>query len=333
MDKVKKLFKSKTTSIFLILVAMCILLGILNPNFFKYENLLSVSGVAAYTAIFAFGEMIVILQQGIELSVGSMIGLTSVISCLLITKTNLPLAATIPMTLLVGAFCGAINAALVIFVHLDPYIATMGMSQVLQSVGLLITDARPVMGTGDAYINIGKGTFLKVPICVWIALVVAIILGIILRFTVTGRRAYAVGGNPEAAKFSGINVNAMRFGGYVLAGFLNALSAIIISAKLGAAQGSTGHGYESDAIASAVIGGTAFSGGSGTVFGTIVGACIMAVIRNGLVLLSVSTYLQSMIIGLIIIVAVAIDKFQQIRSQKVAKQFIQEAIESQEKAQ
>lgn len=331
MSAVKKVFKNKEMGIFLILIAMCLIVGIINPAFFKYENLLSVSGVASYTAIFAFGELLVILMGGIELSIGSTIGLTAVLACLMITKTGLPLWLVLILTILSGMCIGFINGFFVNIVGLPPYIATMGMSQVIKSVALLITDARPVMGTGEEYINIGKGTFLKVPICVWIMIVVAVILGIFLRKTVTGRRIYAVGGNPEAARFSGINVLFLKWGSYVIAGGCSALAGIIISAKLGSAQGATGAGYESDAIASTIIGGTAFTGGEGSVFGTVVGACIMAVIRNALVLLSVSVYIQSMIIGLIIIGAVTIDTLRQKAAQKVSKKFIQEAIESQNK--
>jgi len=331
MSAVKKLFKNKEVGIFLILVAMCLIVGIINPNFFKYENLLSVSGVASYTAIFAFGELLVILMGGIELSIGSTIGLTAVLACLMITKTQIPLGIILVLTVMAGMCIGFINGFFVNIACLPPYIATMGMSQVIKSVALLITDARPVMGTGDQYINIGKGTFLKVPICVWIMLVVAILLGIFLRKTVTGRRIYAVGGNPEAAKFSGINVLLLKWGSYVAAGACSAIAAIIISAKLGSAQGATGAGYESDAIASTIIGGTSFTGGEGTIFGTIVGACIMAVIRNALVLLSVSVYIQSMIIGLIIIGAVTIDTVRQKQAQKVSKQFIKEAMDGQKK--
>lgn len=330
MDSVKKLFKQKETGIFLILIAMCLIIGLVNKNFFKYENLISVSGVAAYTALFAFGELLVILMGGIELSIGSTIGLTAVLACLMLTKTNLPMGVILVITVLSGMAVGFINGFFVNVVGLPPYITTMGMSQVIKSVSLLITDAKPVMGVPAEYITIGKGQFLMVPICVWMMIIVAIILGLFLRKTVTGRRIYAVGGNPEAAKFAGVNVILLKWGSYVAAGACSALAAIIISAKLGSAQGATGAGYESDAIASTIIGGTSFTGGEGSVFGTVVGACIMAVIRNALVLLSVSVYIQSMIIGLIIIGAVTIDTLRQKSAQKVSKKFIKEALERQE---
>ena len=325
---VRKFLKNKTTSIFLIFLGMCLVLGIVRPNFFKYENLLSVSGVAAYTAIFAFGELLVILEGGIELTIGSTIGLSGVIACMLITKLSMPIPIACLITLLAGALVGAANAFLVNFIGLPPYIATMGMSQVIKSVALLVTDARPVMGVGADYIWIGKGTLLKIPVCVWILIIVAVALGLFLKKTVPGRQLYAIGGNPEAARFSGINVIKLKSFAYITAGCCSALAGIIISAKLGSAQGATGAGYESDAIASTIIGGTSFTGGIGTVFGTVIGACIMAVIRNALVLLAVSPYIQSMIIGLIIIIAVTIDTLRQRSAQKVSKKFIQEALDA-----
>ena len=325
---IKRFFKSKTTSILMVLVGMCLLLGIANPSFFFYDNLTSVAQVIAYTAIFSFGELMVILVGGIDLSVGAICGLGAVTSCLFIVKCRLPMGVAIILAVLVGAAAGLFNALLVVGIKLPPFVATMATTQIIKSISLLLTNGKPVMGVGADFIAIGKGSFLKIPIAVWILLVVAIVLGIFLNKTVTGRRLYALGGNEEATRFSGINTKKLKALVYMCSGFLAGMAGIIMAAKLGSAQGSTGSGYESDAIASAVIGGASFTGGEGGVCGTIIGAAIMVVIRNALILLRVSTYWQSMIIGLIILVAVSIDQFRRASNEKVEKAFIIEAAET-----
>jgi ribose transport system permease protein len=325
-SKIKSVFKNKTVSMLLILIAMCLLLGILNPKFFLYQNLISLSRVVAYTAIIAIAELFVILIAGIDLSVGAVSGLGAVVSVLLVAKFNVPLIPAILAALAAGTVVGAANGSMVVWLKLPPFIATMGATQIVKSLALILTDARPVLGVGNDFLAISQGSILFVPIAVWILAAVAIVFSIFLNKTVTGRRLYAIGGGQEAAKFSGIKVKKLTLFTYLVSGCMAALCGIILAAKMGSAQGTTGAGYEMDAIASVIIGGASFSGGEGKISGTIIGACIISVIRNALVMLAVSTYFQSMIIGFIIIGAVSIDQFRQYSAARVEKQVIAAAL-------
>lgn len=321
----KKFMKNKTTTIFLVLVGMCIALGLANKSFFLYENLASVARATAYTAILSIGELLVILICGIDLSVGSICGLSAVASALMLAKFGWALVPAILIGLLAGLLVGAVNGLLIVMMKLPPFIATMGTTQIINSVALLLTDGKPVLGLGEKFLFIGQGKVLYLPVAVWILIVVAIIASLFLNKTVTGRKLYALGGGEEAARFSGVRVNLLKFVTYVISGFTAAMCGIILCARMGSAQGSTGSGYQMDAIASCVIGGASMAGGEGNISGTIVGAAIMCVIRNALVMLSVSTYWQSMIIGFIIIAAVMIDQFRRASANRVQKAVIAEA--------
>lgn len=322
---IKRFTKSKTTTIFLVLVAMCLALGIANKSFFMYENLASVARATAYTAILSIGELLVILICGIDLSVGSICGLSAVTTALMLSRFGWALIPAILLGLLAGIAVGIINGGLIVAMKLPPFIATMGTTQIINSVALLLTNGKPVLGLGDQFLFIGQGKFLYLPVAVWILIVVAIIASLFLNKTVTGRKLYALGGGEEAARYSGVRTNLLKFITYIISGFTAGMCGIILCARMGSAQGATGAGYQMDAIASCVIGGASMAGGEGNVSGTIVGAAIMCVIRNALVMLSVSTYWQSMIIGFIIIAAVMIDQFRRASANKVQKARIAEA--------
>lgn len=322
---IKRFMKSKTTTIFLVLVAMCLALGIANKSFFMYENLASVARATAYTAILSIGELLVILICGIDLSVGSICGLSAVTTALMLSRFGWAMIPAILLGLLAGIAVGIINGGLIVAMKLPPFIATMGTTQIINSVALLLTNGKPVLGLGDQFLFIGQGKFLYLPVAVWILIVVAIIASLFLNKTVTGRKLYALGGGEEAARYSGVRTNLLKFITYIISGFTAGMCGIILCARMGSAQGATGAGYQMDAIASCVIGGASMAGGEGNVSGTIVGAAIMCVIRNALVMLSVSTYWQSMIIGFIIIAAVMIDQFRRASANKVQKARIAEA--------
>lgn len=322
---IKRFTKSKTTTIFLVLVAMCLALGIANKSFFMYENIASVARATAYTAILSIGELLVILICGIDLSVGSICGLSAVTTALMLSRFGWALIPAILLGLLAGIAVGIINGGLIVAMKLPPFIATMGTTQIINSVALLLTNGKPVLGLGDQFLFIGQGKFLYLPVAVWILIVVAIVASLFLNKTVTGRKLYALGGGEEAARYSGVRTNLLKFITYIISGFTAGMCGIILCARMGSAQGATGAGYQMDAIASCVIGGASMAGGEGNVSGTIVGAAIMCVIRNALVMLSVSTYWQSMIIGFIIIAAVMIDQFRRASANKVQKARIAEA--------
>lgn len=325
MSIVRRFMKKKTTTIFLVLVGMCLILGLANKSFFNYENLASVARATAYTAILSIGELLVILICGIDLSVGSICGLAAVTSALMVSRAGWLLVPAILLGLASGLLVGAINGGLVVGLKLPPFIATMGTTQIINSVALLLTDGKPVLGLGEDFLFIGQGKFLYIPIAMWIMIVVAIIASLFLNKTVTGRNLYALGGGEEAARFSGIRVSLLKMVTYVISGFTAAMCGVILCARMGSAQGATGAGYQMDAIASCVIGGASMAGGEGNVSGTIIGAGIMCVIRNALVMLSVSTYWQSMIIGFIIIAAVTIDQFRRASANRIQRAIVAEA--------
>lgn len=322
---IRSFLKKKTTTIFLVLVGMCLVLGIANKSFFNYENLASVARATAYTAILSIGELLVILICGIDLSVGSICGLSAVVTAMMLAEFGWALFPAILLGLIAGLVVGVINGALIVTMKLPPFIATMGTTQIINSVALLLTNGKPVLGLGDKFLFIGQGKVLYLPVAVWILIAVAVISSLFLNKTVTGRKLYALGGGEEAARFSGVRTNLLKFVTYVISGFTAAMCGIILCARMGSAQGSTGAGYQMDAIASCVIGGASMAGGEGNVSGTIIGAGIMCVIRNALVMLSVSTYLQSMIIGFIIIAAVMIDQFRRASANRIQKAVIAEA--------
>ena len=329
MDKkesfIKRFMKNKTTTIFLVLVGMCIVLSIANSNFINPKNLASVARAMAYTAILSIGELMVILICGIDLSVGAVCGLSAVTTALMLSKFGWAVFPAIVLGLLMGILVGAINGGFIVALKLPPFIATMGTTQIINSVALLLTNGKPVLKLGDKFLFIGQGSILGLPVAVWILIVVAIIASLFLNKTVTGRKLYALGGGEEAARFSGVRVHLLKFITYIISGFCASMCGIILCARMGSAQGATGAGYEMDAIASCVIGGASMAGGEGNISGTIVGAAIMCVIRNALVMLKVSTYWQSMIIGFIIIAAVMIDQFRRASANKIQKAKIAEA--------
>ena len=321
----RRFLKKKNTTIFLVLVGMCLLLGIANKSFFNYENLASVARATAYTAILSIGELLVILICGIDLSVGSICGLSAVTAALMISKFGWSMYPAMLLALISGLAVGFINGALVVVMKLPAFIATMGTTQIINSVALLLTNGKPVLGLGSDFLFIGQGKVLYLPVSVWIMVVVAVVASLFLNKSVTGRRLYALGGGEEAARFSGVRVEILKLITYIISGISAALCGIILCARMGSAQGATGAGYQMDAIASCVIGGASMSGGEGGVAGTIIGAAIMCVIRNALVMLSVSTYWQSMIIGFIIIAAVMIDQFRRASANRIQKAAIAQA--------
>ncbi len=322
---IARFMKKKGTTIFLILLGMCVALGLANKSFFMYENLASVARSTAYTAILSIGELLVILICGIDLSVGSICGLSAVVSAMMLADCGWGVIPAIIVALIAGLVVGAVNGSLIVSLKLPPFIATMGTTQIINSVALLLTNGKPVLGLGADFLFIGQGKILYLPVAVWIMIAVAIIASLFLNRTVTGRKLYALGGGEEAARFSGVRTDLLKFITYVISGFTAALCGVILCARMGSAQGSTGAGYQMDAIASCVIGGASMAGGEGNISGTIIGAAIMCVIRNALVMLSVSTYWQSMIIGFIIIAAVMIDQFRRASANRIQKAAIAEA--------
>lgn len=293
-----------------ILLALLVIMGgigAVEPNFLSGSNLYLLSRQISFVAIVALGELFVILHGGIDLSVGSIMAFAGMSAAYFMT-----LAIPVPLAVLmgtgVGVVLGAINGALIAYVRIAPFIVTLGMLSFASGVVLGLTKGWPITEIPESFLPLAQGSFLALPIPVWIALAIAVVAHVVLTTTAFGRRTYAMGGNEEATFLSGINVNRIKFILYMISGGCAAIAGIILTARFNSAQADTGKGWELDAIAAAVIGGTALAGGSGSVLGVIIGACIMGVIKNGLVLMRVSSYWQTAIIGVIIVLAVVLER-------------------------
>ena len=288
------------------LFVLCVVLWALTPHFLTVSNLLNVAEQAAIIAIVATGMTFVIITGGIDLSVGSVLAFAGVVMASVLHR-EVPLPVALAVALGTGLCCGLVNGALITVGRLPPFIATLGMMSVARGTALMFTEGRPVSGFSGGFRSLATGELLGIPVAVVIMVGVYLVAHFVLTRTKLGRYTYAIGGNEEAALLSGVNVKLYKAAVYGISGMLSGLAAVLLTARLNSAQPIAGMMYELDAIAATVIGGTSLLGGEGTVVGTLIGALIMAVLRNGLNLLGVSSFIQQVVIGSVIIAAVLID--------------------------
>ena len=293
--------------IVLILLLICIVLSILSPSFLKIQNLVNIFRQVSITGVIAIGMVFVIVTGGIDLSVGSITGMVAMVATSMAHPGQFPLIVPILAGLLAGLAAGAVNGIIIAYGDVPPFITTLGMMTSLRGVALLYNNGRPIIDLSDEYTQIGGGMLGGVPYPVIIFIVVIAVGAVFLKFSKFGRHVYAVGGNEQSAKVSGINVKRIKMSVYIIAGFVSALSGIIISSRVMSGSPAAGEGYEMDAITACVIGGASLSGGEGSVISTVIGALIVGVVNNGLDLLKVSSYWQQIVKGIIIIAAVLID--------------------------
>lgn len=293
------------------LILFSAIVTLINPNFLSISNILNVLRQTSVNAIIAAGMTFVILTGGIDLSVGSVLGLAGAIGATLVTGGQ-NIVVVVIAALLIGAVIGAVNGVVISKGKVQAFIATLAMMTLARGYTLVFTDGRPIgveaSGTADIFGAIGSGYLFGIPIPIYITAVVFISAYYILKHTRFGRYIYAMGGNEEATKLSGINVDQVKIYVYALSGALAALAGIIVTARLSSAQPQAGSGYELDAIAAVVLGGTSLSGGTGNIFGTIVGALIIGILNNSLNLMNVSSYYQLLAKGLVILIAVLLDR-------------------------
>jgi len=288
------------------LIGLCLVLWILTPYFLTVSNLLNVAQQISIIAIIAVGMTFVIITAGIDLSVGSVLAFSGmVIGSVLQAGVALPIA--IFVGLFVGGLSGIVNGVLITYGRLPPFISTLGMMSVARGAARLITKGRPISGFSESFRDLATAEVFNVPLPVLIMAGVYLVAYFVLARTKLGRYTYAMGGNEEAAILSGVNVKAYKIAVYGLCGMLSGLAAIILTARLNSAGPNAGIMYELDAIAATVIGGTSLMGGEGSITGTLIGALIMGVLRNGLNLLGISSYIQDIVIGAVIILAVLMD--------------------------
>jgi ribose transport system permease protein len=288
------------------LLGLCLLLWILTPHFLTVSNALNVMEQTSINAIVAVGMTYVIIAGGIDLSVGSLVALSGVVLAGAL-KAGWSPSLAIAAALVVGAGTGLMNGLIIAFGRLPPFIMTLGMMSVARGAALLVTDGRPISGFDAGFRSLATGRVLGVPAPILLTLAIYLVAHFVLARTRFGRYVYGIGGNEEATRLSGVNVRFHKTMVYVVSGVTSAIAAILLTARLNTAQPIAGIMYELDAIAATVIGGTSLSGGEGGLAGTLIGALTMGVLRNGLNLLGVSSFLQQLVIGVVIIVAVLVD--------------------------
>ncbi|WP_409324092.1 ABC transporter permease [Staphylococcus haemolyticus] len=294
---------------FIGLILLIIVVSILNPSFLDLSNLLNLLRQISINGLIAFGMIFIILTGGIDLSVGSILALSSAFIALMITSGVDPIIALI-IGVLIGFVLGAVNGLLVTKGNMAPFIATLATMTIFRGLTLVITDGNPITNLGDSYLFqlFGKGYFIGIPVPAVTMIIVFVILLIILQKTTFGRHTYAIGGNEVAAKISGIKVNKIKFLIYGISGLMSALAGGILTSRLNSAQPTAGTSYELDAIAAVVLGGTSLTGGKGRIVGTLIGVLIIGVLNNGLNLLGVSSFYQQVVKGVVILIAVLIDR-------------------------
>lgn len=309
-----RIARIKELNIFLALLVLCIFLSTQSDVFLTSNNLLGVARAFSLTAIVAIGQTMVILTGGIDLSVGSVLAFSGITTAMLLAGGS-PLALAMAGGFLVGMGFGLANGLLITKVGLPPFIATLGMLSVGRGLVYVLTNATPITVSRDHafLIQLGQGYVGVVPVPVIIMVIVTIVATIFLTQSTLGRYIYAVGGNEEAARLAGINVTLVKITVYVISSTLAALAGMILVARLISAQPSAGLGFELPVIAASIIGGTSLMGGEGTVLGAVLGAAIMGILDNGMVLLGVNVYAQQAVIGSVILLAVSIDMWQKRR--------------------
>jgi ribose transport system permease protein len=295
------------------LIIVFIFLSIASPVFLSADNLFNVGAQTAVVAVIAIGMTLVIITAGIDLSVGSVAALSGVVGVMMMANLGLPVPLAIIGGTLVGALAGLVNGLLVSVAGLAPFIATLGMLTVARGLVYIVTNAQAIFGAPDSFRLLGQGVIGPIPIPILVIVVVAVAGYIILSRTRLGRYAYAMGSNLEAARLSGIPVRRYLTSVYVISGALAGFGGMIAASRVNSGQPNFGIGLELDVIAAAVIGGASLFGGQGTVLGTLIGAFLIALIRNGAVLLDVSTFYQQVIIGVVIWLAVLWDQYRRRR--------------------
>jgi ribose transport system permease protein len=291
------------------LVLLVLVVSVASPQFRTVANLLSLLRQASINGVIAFGMTCVILTGGIDISVGAMLGLSAMLGAGFM-KGGAPEQIAIPLMLLLGLGLGAINGSLVTFGGLQPFIATLITMTAYRGFCLIYGGGKPISGLGEQPLlnSVGRGDFAGIPVPAWILLLMFALFFFILNKTTLGRRIYATGSNATAARLAGVNIKRTKMFVYGVSGLMSALAGLILLSRLGSAQPTLGSGYEIDAIAATALGGTSMSGGSGKIYGTMVGVLIIAILSNGLNILGVSSYYQDVIKSAVILLAVLSDR-------------------------
>lgn len=306
---IKKMFKMNEVGIAIPLVIISLVVGIINPIFFSIDNLANLLKTTSFQYIIAIAMTFVLIGAGLDLSVGAIVALGGIVTGLCL-RAGVPIVFSFIAGLLLGLIFGFINGLIIVRFKLPSLIATIGTQYIAQGLVLGITHGTPIFPLPEAFNKIGGGEVFGISNVIPIAIALGIIANFVLKHTAFGRAVYAVGGNEETARLSGINVGKIKISTYLLTGVSSALCGVLMAGRLASAQPIAGQGYEFAVISAVIIGGTSMFGGKGSILGTTIGMIMMNVISNGMVLARVSAYWQKVVIGIIIILAVGIDAYK-----------------------
>ncbi len=312
ISNLKKVMKIKESGVLLILIMIMLISGIISENFFSAYNIIILFRSLAFLGLVALGESIVILTGEIDLSVGSVAGFSGIITGFALAYWNLPPVIAFLVGIIIGILCGLINGTIISKLKVSSLVVTLGTMGVFEGLTLVLTKGTAVMGLPESFFVLGQSKLFGLPLPIFILLGLFIILTFILKKTKIGMKLYSVGSNSEAAEIIGLKVNRIKTLAFIISSLFASIAGIIMVSRLGTAQPTIGAEWLMPSVAAAVIGGTALTGGEGTPFGTLIGASIMVVIENCIVIMGISPYWQKAVSGLVVVFAISLDAMRKI---------------------
>ncbi len=291
-----------------VLIILCIALSIAKPAFHSTFNVSTLIRTISWTTIVAFGQTLVLLTGGIDLSVAGMAGMSGILSAFFMVNMGIPPIIVIPLVLVLAFFCGCINGLLITKLGMIPFIVTLATGQIFSGIIYVLTQGHPILGIPSSATILGQGMlFGRIPFPTIAMLLLCIVLAYVMKFTPFGRYVYAVGGNDEAARIAGVKTDKITVCVYGISAIMASIGGILITCRLGTAQPTVGADWVMPSVTAAAIGGTSLAGGRGTIIGALIGGCFMGVVDNAITILAISAYWKQVITGIIIIIAIAID--------------------------
>lgn len=319
MDKNKKfqLLNLPTEYMMLIvLIVLCIILSLLKPAFYSAFNVSTLIRTISWTTIVAFGQTLVLLTGGIDLSVAGMAGMSGILSAWFMVNAGISPVIVIPCVIILAFVCGCLNGVLITKVGMIPFIVTLATGQIFTGIIYVITQGHPILGIPEGAVKLGQGMlFGRIPYPTIAMIILCIVLAYVMKYTPFGRYVYAVGGNKEAARIAGIKADNTTIYVYGISAVMASIAGILITCRLGTAQPTVGATWVMPSVTAAAIGGTSLAGGRGTIIGALIGGCFMGVVQNAITILAISAYWEQVITGAIILIAIAIDC---IKSKRIA---------------
>ena len=291
-----------------VLIILCIILSALKPAFYSAFNVSTLIRTISWTTIVAFGQTLVLLTGGIDLSVAGMAGMSGILSAWFMVNAGIPAVVVIPCVIALAFVCGCLNGVLITKVGMIPFIVTLATGQVFTGIIYVITQGHPILGIPEGAVKLGQGMlFGRIPYPTIAMLIMCVILTYVMKYTPFGRYVYAVGGNKTAATIAGVKSDKVTIFVYGISAVMASIAGILITCRLGTAQPTVGADWVMPSVTAAAIGGTSLAGGRGTIIGALIGGCFMGVVQNAITILAISAYWEQVITGIIILIAIAID--------------------------